>query len=183
MGEPALILVRHGRPKIDLDTPPTTWSLCHEGQVGCAQLAEHILAYKPTAVVSSPEPKALETAQILAHRLGLEVVVDEGLHEHKRPAASFGSEQEFRDSIAKVFAQPATAPAPGGESAQAACERFASALAKHKGQPLLAVTHGTVLSLYLADRLGVDAHDLWRSLHMPDAFVLDAEGGLIQRIG
>jgi broad specificity phosphatase PhoE len=182
MGEPALILVRHGRPKIDLDAPPTTWSLCHEGQVGCAQLAEQIVAYKPTAVVASPEPKALETAQILAHRLGLEVVVDEGLHEHKRPAASFGSEQEFRDSIAKVFAQPAAA-ASGGESTQQAAERLAKTLAKYQGKPLLAVTHGTVLSLYLAERLGVDAHDLWRSLHMPDAFVLDDQGALVTRLG
>jgi broad specificity phosphatase PhoE len=182
MGEPALILVRHGRPKIDLDAPPTTWTLCHEGQVGCAQLAEQIVAYKPTAVVASPDPKALETAQILAHRLGLEVVVDEGLHEHKRPAASFGSEQEFRDSIAKVFAQPAAA-ASGGESTQQAAERLAKTLAKYQGKPLLAVTHGTVLSLYLAERLGVDAHDLWRSLHMPDAFVLDDQGALVTRLG
>jgi broad specificity phosphatase PhoE len=182
MGEPALILVRHGRPKIDLDAPPTTWTLCHEGQVGCAQLAEQIVAFKPTAVVSSPEPKALETAQILAHRLGLEVVVDEGFHEHKRPAASFGSEQEFRDSIAKVF-KPPVATADDSESAQQASQRLAETLAKYKGQPLLVVTHGTVLSLYLADRLGVDAHDLWRSLHMPDAFVLDDQGALVTRLG
>ena len=46
----------------------------------------------------------------------------------------------------------------------------------------MAVTHGTVLSMYLAERLGCDPLDLWRSLHMPDAFVLDAEGGLIERI-
>ena len=61
-------------------------------------------------------------------------------------------------------------------------ERFVGALAKHQGAPLVAVTHGTVLSVYLAERLGCDAHDLWRSLHMPDAFVLDTDGGLIERI-
>jgi hypothetical protein len=39
-----------------------------------------------------------------------------------------------------------------------------------------------VLSLYLAEKLGLDPRDLWRSLHMPDVFVLDADGALLERI-
>lgn len=181
MSGAALILVRHGRPLIDPDTSPTTWPLCPDGREGCERLAQRILDFKPTAVVSSPEPKALQTAQILAARAGLEVAVDSGLHEHKRPHLSFGSEEEFRARIAKVFDDP-SARTPGGESAHEAAERLAVALSHHKGRPLLAVTHGTVMSYYLGERLGLDPHDLWRSLHMPDAFVLDAEGGLITRL-
>lgn len=181
MSQPALILVRHGRPAIDPDTPPPTWPLCEEGRQGCEKIIERVTALKPTRAVASPEPKALQTAQILAAPLGLEVEIDPGLHEHKRPHASFGSEQEFRDSIAQAFANPAEA-SPGGESPEEACARFAAALARHKGAPLLAVSHGTVMSLYLADKLGLDAHDLWRSLHMPDVFVLDADGALLERI-
>ena len=181
MSAPALILVRHGRPVIDPDTPPSTWRLCPEGRDGCEKLAERIVDLKPGAIVSSPEPKALETAQILAGRMGLEVVVDAGLHEHKRQHMSFGTEEEFRERIAKVFSEP-KARAPGGESAHEAYERLAAALAQHEGRPLVAVTHGTVLSSYLAERLGLDAHDLWRSLHTPDAFVLDENGALITRL-
>ena len=70
----------------------------------------------------------------------------------------------------------------GGESVEQACERLAKAIAEHPARPLVAVTHGTVLSHDVARSLGLDAHDLWRSLHTPDAFVLDAEGGLIARI-
>ena len=181
MSAPALILVRHGRPAIDPDTPPNTWPLCPEGAETCTKLAERIVAYKPTAVVSSPEPKAQQTAEILAAKLGLTVELDPGLHEHKRQHLSFGTEEEFRARIAKVFADPKT-PLPGGESAHQAAERLAKALASHHGAPLLAVTHGTVLSYYLAERLGLDAHDLWRSLHMPDAFVLDSDGKLLERL-
>lgn len=181
MSAPALILVRHGRPAIDPDTPPPTWPLCEEGRESCARIVERVTALKPTAVVASPEPKALQTAQILAAPLGLAVETDAGLHEHKRQHASFGTEAEFRDSIAQVFAEPHQATM-GGESAREAYERIAGTLARHKGAPLLAVTHGTVLSLYLAEKLGVDAHDLWRSLQMPDVFVLDAEGALLERI-
>ena len=181
MRTPAVILVRHGRPLIDPDKPPTTWPLCPDGRDAVAKLAEKIASYKPSAIASSPEPKAAETAEIIADALGLKVELDEGLHEHKRPALAFGTEEAFRARIAQVFAEPAK-PVAGGESVEQACERLAKAIAEHPARPLVAVTHGTVLSHYVARKLGLDAHDLWRSLHTPDAFVLDADGGLIARI-
>lgn len=181
MSAPALILVRHGRPAIDPDTPPTTWPLCPDGREAVAKLAAQLARYAPSAIASSPEPKALETAQIIAQALGLTVEVDGGLHEHKRPALAFGAEEAFRARIAQVFAEP-TKTVAGGESVEHACERLAKALADHPARPLVAVTHGTVLSHYVARRLGLDAHDLWRSLHTPDAFVLDADGALITRL-
>lgn len=181
MSAPALILVRHGRPLIDPDAPPTTWPLCPDGREAVAKLAEQLARFAPSAVASSPEPKARETAEIIAATLGLKVEIDDGLHEHKRPALAFGAEEAFRARIAQVFAEPAK-PIAGGESVEQACERLAKALADHPARPLVAVTHGTVLSHYVARHLGLDAHDLWRSLHTPDAFVLDADGALITRI-
>lgn len=177
----SLILVRHGRPAIDPDTPPTTWPLCPEGRAAVEALAEKIAGYRPAAVATSPEPKARETADIIAARLGLSVDVDPGLHEHKRRSLSFGTEEAFRAKIARIFADP-DQPVGGIETADAACERLAAALAQHKGRPLVAVTHGTVLSLYVAKLLDLHAHDLWRNLHTPDAFVLDAQGGLVERV-
>lgn len=181
MTRAALILVRHGRPAIDPEAPPITWPLCPDGRDAVARLAERLAPYAPAAVVSSPEPKAWQTAEIIAARLGLAVERDEGLHEHKRPALAFGAEDAFRARIAEVFADPSR-PAPGGESVQQACARMAACLAAHPGRPLLAVTHGTVMSEYLGQALGLDAHDLWRSLHTPDAFVLDDHGALIARV-
>ena len=181
MAGASLILVRHGRPAIDPDTPPTTWPLCPEGRTAVEALAEKIAKYRPAAVAASPEPNARETADIIAARLGLPVDVDPGLHEHKRRHLSFGTEADFRDKIARIFASPEQAVG-GIETALEACDRLAGALAQHKGRPLVAVTHGTVLSLYVAKLLDLDAHDLWRNLHTPDAFVLDAQGGLIERV-
>jgi len=181
VADAALILVRHGRPVIDPDTPPTQWTLCLEGREAVAALAEKLTPFGAKAAISSPEPKALQTAEIIAARLGLTVEVDPGLHEHKRQHLSFGTEEDFRERIAQVFANPHV-PAPGGESAQQACERLAATLARHPVRPLVAVTHGTVLSLYVAKLLGLDAHDLWRNLRTPDAFVFDADGALIERL-
>ena len=44
----ALILVRHGRPVIDPDTPPTTWPLCPEGREAVERLAEQLAAFAPS---------------------------------------------------------------------------------------------------------------------------------------
>jgi broad specificity phosphatase PhoE len=181
MAGAALILVRHGRPAIDPDTPPTTWPLCPEGRAAVEALSEKIAAYAPAALATSPEPKARETAEIIAARLDLAIDVDPGLHEHKRQHLSFGTEEAFREKIARIFAAPAH-PVGGIETADEACDRLAAALSHHAGRPLVAVTHGTVLSLYVARLLGCDAHDLWRSLHMPDAFVLDEAGALVARL-
>jgi broad specificity phosphatase PhoE len=181
MTQPALILVRHGRPLIDPDAPSTTWPLCPDGREAVAKLAERLKAYKPAAVVASPEPKAKETADIIAGALGLKVELDAGLHEHKRPALAFGSEEAFRQRIAQVFADT-TKAVPGGESVDQACDRLSKCLDAHATRPLVAVTHGTVLSEFLGRQLNVNAHDLWRSLHTPDAFVLAADGALITRL-
>ena len=181
MAGASLILVRHGRPAIDPDTAPTTWPLCPEGRTSVEALAEKIAGYRPAAVATSPEPKARETAEIIAARLGLTIDIDPGLHEHKRQLLSFGTEEEFRAKIARIFAAPAQAVG-GIETADEACDRLAGALAQHKGRPLVAVTHGTVLSLYAGRLLGLDPHDLWRNLRMPDAFVFDAQGGLVERV-
>jgi broad specificity phosphatase PhoE len=178
----ALILVRHARPRIDPDIPPSKWELCPDGRIAAVALAGKLAVYSPACVVSSTERKAEETAHILADELKVPLEFDAGLGEHKRPSASFGSEQEFQARIAEIFANPRV-PAPGGESAEEACERLAAALARHAARPLVAVTHGTVLSLYIAYLLGLDAHDLWRALHTPDAFVFDAENKLIARVG
>lgn len=181
MTGPSLILVRHGRPVIDPDIPPPQWGLCPEGRDAVAALAEKLTGFGIKAAISSPEPKALQTAEIIGQRLGLAVEVEHGLGEHKRPQASFGTEAEFQAKIATIFANP-HAPAPGGESAEQARERLAAALARHKTRPLLAVTHGTVLSYYVAKLANCDAHDLWRSLRTPDAFVFDADGNLLERL-
>jgi broad specificity phosphatase PhoE len=182
MTEAALILVRHARPRIDPDVPPSNWELCPDGRIAAIALSDKIAAYSPACVVSSNETKAVETAKILAEQLHLPLELDPGLVEHKRPSASFGTEAEFQTRIAEIFRHPHV-PAPGGESIEQACERLAAALARHAARPLVAVTHGTVLSLYVGRLLGLDAHDLWRNLHTPDAFVFDAENRLIERIG
>ena len=68
---------------------------------------------------------------------------------------------------------------PSTPSARA---RFSATLARHSARPLLVASHGTILSLYLAPVLGLDPYELWKSLSLPEAFVLDGDGRLLKRI-
>ena len=181
VSDAALILVRHAAPTVDETTPPPTWRLSAAGREAALALAERLAPFAPAAALASPEPKALETAQIIAGRLGLEVTPDRGFAEHHRPALPFGSREAFGARMASVFAHPGQ-PFFGGESADAAHHRFTAALDRHPMRPLLVASHGTVLTLYLSRRLALDPFALWKSLALPEAFVLDADGRLLVRL-
>ena len=49
---------------------------------------------------------------------------------------------------------------------------------------MIAVSGGTAISLFLSRRIGIDAFQVWKALHMPHAFVLgDAPWRLETTIG
>ena len=58
-------------------------------------------------MVSSGEPKAVETAEIAAERLGIECSVSPGLHEHDRTGAPFLSSEGFVQA-ARAFSRTRT---------------------------------------------------------------------------
>jgi broad specificity phosphatase PhoE len=176
-----LILVRHAQPQVDPATPAPQWPLSAEGRRAAAAVAERIAPFAPRAAISSPEPKALETARILAAPLGLSVVADPGLAEHRRPDLPFGSRETFEARMAAFFAQPAT-PFFGGESADAAHARFVTALARHAARPLLVASHGTMITLYLSRLQGLEPFALWKSLALPEVFILDGVGRILERL-
>jgi broad specificity phosphatase PhoE len=65
----------------------------------------------------------------------------------------------------------------GDETADAAYARFAAALARQtaKGaRDVMIVTHGTILTLYLARVAGVDPFPFWKALATPAAIVLES---------
>ncbi len=158
--------------------PASDWRLSAEGRARAAQLAAHLVPYAPSRLVSSLEPKAVETAAILGKRLGLGVEIVPGLHEHERRSVPYLGAEAFAAAITRFFATPQERVF-GQESAAEALGRFAGALhditASHAArgpQAILIVTHGTVLSLYAAAATGADAHGLWQALDLPALVVL-----------
>lgn len=171
-----LILVRHSQPVIDPEVDSREWRLSIEGRRRCARLAEILREHDPAAIVTSTEPKALETGAIVARRLKIPLESAENLHEHDRRGAPFATpEGSFVDLIANLFRRPGELVF-GNETADQAYERFAAAvdglLERRAEGNLAVVSHGTVMALFVARRAGVEPVSFWRELGTPAAAVL-----------
>jgi broad specificity phosphatase PhoE len=161
-----LLLVRHSAPEIDPAVPSEEWRLSDEGRRRCGPLAERLAACRPRVLVASTEPKARETAELVARPLGLGVELSDGLRETARRTVGWLASDELERGIRALFHQPDEVVF-GEESGAAALARFKEAV-HGLPEPAVVVTHGTVLSLYAAARTDRDAFDIWRRLELPD---------------
>ena len=161
-----MLLVRHSAPELDPSTPSEEWRLSEEGRRRCGPLAERLARYEPRVLLASSEPKARETAELVAPALGLEVQLSDGLRETARRTVGWLAPDDLDRGIRELFERPGEVVF-GEESAAAALARFEAAVAGLP-EPSVVVTHGTVLSLYAAPRIGRDAYELWGSLELPD---------------
>ncbi|MBN1149184.1 MAG: histidine phosphatase family protein [Anaerolineales bacterium] len=173
--EKLLILVKHSLPEIEPGRPASHWRLSGEGKRRCQALADLLAAYQPVSIVSSQEPKAVETARIVAGRLGLRAKSAAGLHEHERRTAPFTDQPTFEAAVARFFAHP-NQLVFGEESAEQAQARFSAAvdslLAQHTGGNLTLVAHGTVITLFVARSNGIEPLAFWKRLGLPSLVVL-----------
>jgi broad specificity phosphatase PhoE len=171
-----LILVRHSLPEFVTGVPARQWHLSAEGRQRCETLAGRLAAYDLAAIVASEEPKAAETGQIVARILGLPFEMVPGLHEHERGVVrDLGSVEVFQAQVAAFFAQPSERVF-GRETADEAHARFAAAVAavleQHPhGNPAI-VSHGTVMTLFIARANHLDPVPFWKSLGLPAFAVL-----------
>ena len=174
-----LILVKHSLPKIDPSVPAREWRLSEEGRRRARKLGDRLDRYNLDRVVSSAEPKAIETAGIAAGVLNVPVEVVEGLHEHERENVGFLEKERFQQSIRRFYEQPADRIF-GDESADSAHDRFSKTvydLSDRIPQENIAiVTHGTVLSLFVSRNSDLEPFALWKELGLPSWVVLSRPG-------
>jgi broad specificity phosphatase PhoE len=170
-----LILVKHSVPEVVPDLPAAPWRLGDEGRRRCGVLADRMVAYDPVVVATRIEPKATETAAIVAARLGRQVVAVEGLHEHDRSNVAFLGDAEFRAAVARCLTR-ANDLVFGRETATEARRRFERAVDRvvcaYPHGNVAIVAHGTVIALLVAACAGTDAVHLWRRLGLPSFVVL-----------
>ena len=169
-----LILVRHSLPVIAGEQQASQWPLSDEGRRRCIPLAELLATYHPSAIVTSMEPKAIETGKIVGQQLGIPVEAAPDLHEHERPGTDLDTVEQFRDKVARLLDHPGE-QVFGTETGDEARERFSAAIEKVMrrfpvGNPAI-VSHGTVMSLFVARAAGIDPVPFWKGLGLP-AFVV-----------
>jgi broad specificity phosphatase PhoE len=127
---------------------------------------------------SSDEPKAIETAVIAAEALNLTNVIVAGLHEHERLNAGWTNEEQFDFQVSEFFARQDELLF-GEETAVQARSRFKNAVRRlllhHPEDTVAAVSHGTVMSLFVSSWNEVDPYQFWRSLEMPSVVVMSRQ--------
>jgi broad specificity phosphatase PhoE len=171
-----LILVKHSVPEIEPGHPANTWKLSKEGRLRAQRLAEQLKSFGPEVIVSSAEPKAKETAEIVASQFQLEVQIVPDLHEHARSNTPYLSHDIFQAAIRDFFQKP-DEMVFGEETANQAYTRFYravhSVLNEHRSKTIVIVTHGTVISLFVSRLTGSSDLELWNKLGLPSFVAMD----------
>ncbi|WP_330258748.1 bifunctional RNase H/acid phosphatase [Streptomyces murinus] len=177
LGAPAtLVLLRHGETPL---TPQKRFSgsggtnppLSAAGRDQAHRVAD-ALARRGTVqtVLASPLTRTRETAEIVAARLGLDVVVEDGLRETDFGAwegLTFGEVRDrYPDDLNAWLADPAAHPTGGGESFAEVAARIAvtkdELVTAHAGRTVLLVTHVTPIKTLVRLALGAPPESLFR---------------------
>ncbi|MFP5334612.1 MAG: histidine phosphatase family protein [Actinomycetes bacterium] len=163
----ALHLVRHGPPLMDPSVPASQWQLDPDQERAVRDLAASGVLPDDARWVSSDEPKALQTARLLAGDAPVEV--REELREQYRPA---GWVDAYAVRVHRSLTRPGEPAEDGWETADSTRARVVHAvqqLVEETPGDLVVVGHGTAWTLAVSDLTGAPV-DLvaWERMLMPD---------------
>ena len=171
-----LVLVKHARPDVDPALPSSEWTLGVDGLQASVRLAAELRPLGLDLIVGSVEPKAAETARIVARELDVAFQTGQDLHEQERRSAGYLDASRFHAAMKQLFATPDELVF-GDETGTAAGSRFGAAVDAlgrvHRGKRLCVVAHGTVIALHLEREYGADGWATWQSLDVPSYVVVD----------
>jgi broad specificity phosphatase PhoE len=177
-----LILVKHSLPEIVENLPAREWKLSAEGRIRAQQLAERLRPFQPEYIISSLEPKAKETAEIIAGTYNLEFHIADDLHEHDRSKTPHLSKDDFQAAMHEFF-EKSDKLVFGSETADEAYARFYQAVRSvldcHPDEVIVIVSHGTVISLFVSRLIGISGLSLWNELGLPSFLVIDVESNML----
>ncbi len=174
------MLVRHAETEDNIEMRLSGWTdslLSPRGERQTMAVAEHILRDHPvTTIYSSPLIRARRTADAIAQRIRRPILLREDLRE-----MYFGEfegwpleriERLHPEFLATEFALDREFMWPSGESRSGFAGRVRTALdtiaARHAGESVAVVTHGGVISYFLAMVAGRSV-TAWRDYQVPNA--------------
>lgn len=145
-----LIFITHPEVVVDPERSIPDWGLNEIGRARAEAFAQSPLLSAVTAIWSSTECKATETAEILAAPRGLAVATRADLGENDRSATGFMPREAFEAAADAFFAEPEES-FRGWERAIDAQTRVATAVTEivreHGAGDLAIVAHGAVGTL------------------------------------
>lgn len=179
MRELEIILVRHAEP-IAVGTPGIAEDdrpLTPAGRLAALEIAERLAAEGPTAILSSPYRRAVETVEPLAERCGLRLSIVDDLRERR---LSLTLHDGWRESLVRSWSDPdfSLPGAESGRAAQTRVRRYIETVRERnpEGGRIVMGSHGNLIALLLSGfdpAIGVDWH---LAMPMPAIYRLSHDG-------
>lgn len=152
-----IILARHGEAEYEDEfLADRGGSLTALGRSQARALGQRLSGERVALVVSSSLSRAVQTAELAAAELGVDVVVREGLHEFLfgDHAGALAETFPFDPVVDQWIAGALDARIPGGESGREVAHRVLAVLEdladSFRGETVLVVAHGGVIHATLA---------------------------------
>ncbi|MGE5654297.1 MAG: histidine phosphatase family protein [Bacillota bacterium] len=175
-----LYIVRHSIPATDPSVAAERWPLSDAGIRAAQQLGELSCWQDVEIIYSSPEPKALQTAEEIARQWGTRVIIEGGLRELQMKPVWL----ESADFIKKVGDYLEGADDPDFEPYDQAQRRIVDCVQRltqsHPDRSIAVVSHARILVAFLSHLFGRRlGRQEWRSIKMPDLAVVDLAGSCV----
>lgn len=156
-----LLLVRHALPLRSEAGQGSDPDLSEAGREQARRLPEALARFPITRLVSSPQRRAVQTAQPVAEALGLSVEVDERLAEYDRDLAHYIPIEQIAAEFPEELARLASGQLPSGVDKVAFLSRInagvADLVAAGDHEETVAVfSHGGVINALLHEILRTD---------------------------
>ncbi len=174
-----LYFIRHTQVNVDPDVSSTKWQVSENGRIQTQKLSTFI-EKPPTRILTSHEPKAVKTGELLADIWNIPAQVFPNLHEQDRGDNFFvNNHDEWLNMVADYLRFP-NEHRLGLETAVQAAERMETAVraaqAQFPNNILALVSHGRILTAFLAkNNPNMNPVSYWQALTLPAAIQLSSK--------
>jgi len=180
---PARVFVaRHGEAAYETElVTDDGGSLTRDGRAQARRLAERLRDARISRVWTSSMSRAVQTAEIVAAELGVDVLVREGLREYAVGELA-GTTLDEREHVGAAFdawlVGDPEAGIPGGVRIEDFVARVTGSLAEvadqHPGEAVLVISHGGAILATLPPLVGIPPERV-RGLTLPNCGVIEVE--------
>lgn len=161
-----IVFLRHFETKIEEDRPVSEWGLSEEGKEELQNLLETNILGGLDRVYSSPEHKALKTAQEISQQASIPLVQIEELREVDRSGEGFIEDQEEYVQMVETYLRNPTVPFKweNRNEVEDRIRKFLDTVDTSDERVMAAVTHGMFLSTLLPRLSDSDPYTFWQNL-------------------
>jgi broad specificity phosphatase PhoE len=155
----SVIFLTHPQVIMNPAIPVPAWPLSGLGRERLARFAGCSLLDRVTAIYSSGERKAVDSAEILSDRLGVPFTIAAELHENDRSATGYLPPEQFEAVADRFFAEPDTRVLGWERATDAQCRIVACVHGilerETTAGDIVIAAHGAVGALLLAHLSGM----------------------------